>query len=184
MMVAAAAVAVTIGLVMEFGDGLPPRTVIRRVPARLHQLRPGMTRKQAHEILRLRESWLTGGLGATYGEGVLANRTMTETYDLRPHERYNRYATPKHPFPAISSLRWRPTAAIRLQFDADLQACGGFTSCEAFQVPPPGNPRVTPGYPWVVWDQRQEDSARLVGAWFVGHHKVMAEMPGSPKVER
>jgi hypothetical protein len=108
---------------------------------------------------------------------------MTETYDLRPLKWVNRYATPSNPHPAVGSFVPRSTAVIRLQFDADLQSSGIGLSSEDFQVPPPGNPRVTPGYPWVLWGERQEASARLIGALFVVDNKVIAELPDSPAID-
>jgi hypothetical protein len=183
MMVAVALVAAGLFAEREFGEGIPPNFVLRGVPARIGRLKPGMTRKQVHEILGLRKSWLLGGLSAKYGEGWLAHRTMTEIYDLRPLEWVNLYASPSNPHPALGRLVQRSTAVIRLQFDADNQSGGGFLSSEVFQVPPPGNPRVTPGYPWVVWGERQEASARLIGASFVVNNKVIAKLPDPPEID-
>ena len=183
MMVAVALVAAGLFAEREFGAGIPPNFVLRSIPARIGRLKPGMTRKQVHEILGLRKSWLLGGLSAKYGAGRLAVRTMTETYDLRPLKWVNRWATPSNPHPAMGSFVRRSTAVIRLQFDADLQYSGIGLSSEDFQVPPPGSPRVTPGYSWVLWDQRQEASARLIGASFVIDNKVIAESPDPPEID-
>jgi hypothetical protein len=180
MMVAVALVAAGLFVEREFGEGLPPNYVLRGIPARIARLKPGMTRKQVHEILGLKKSWLQGGLSAKYGAGRLAVRTMSESYDLRW---VDRWATPSNPFPAMGSFVPQSTAVIRLQFDADLQSCGIGLSSEDFQVPPPGNPRVTPGYRWVVWGEREETSARLIGASFVVDTKVVAEMPDSPAID-
>jgi hypothetical protein len=183
MMVAVALVAAGLFVEREFGEGLPPNYVLRGIPARIERLKPGMTRMQVHEILGLKKSWLEGGLSAKYGPGRLAFRIMSESYDLRPLRWVNRYARLGNPCPAMGSFTLQSTAVIRLQFDADLQSCGIFTSSEVFQMPPPANPRVTPGYPWVVWGEREEASARLNGASFVVDNKVIAEMPDSPEID-
>jgi hypothetical protein len=66
LMLLVAVIAVSLVLVGEFGEVCPPRYVLRGIPGRLAQLRSGMTRRQAHEILGLKKSWIRGGLGATY----------------------------------------------------------------------------------------------------------------------
>ncbi len=69
LMFLVAAIAVGLALLGEFGEGLPPRFVVRGIPARIARLRPGMTWEQTHEILGLEQTWLTGGTGAQFGGG-------------------------------------------------------------------------------------------------------------------
>jgi hypothetical protein len=66
LMLLVAVIAVGLVLVREFGEGCPPRYVLCGIPGRFAQLRSGMTRRQAHEILGLKKSWIRGGLGGTY----------------------------------------------------------------------------------------------------------------------
>jgi hypothetical protein len=139
-----------------------------------------MTRKQVHEILGLEKSWLVGGLSAKYGPGGLAPGTMSESYELRPLRLVDLYAGPDNPESAMGSFILTSAVAIRLQFDADNPSWGAFGSSEVFQVPRAANPRVTPGYPRGVWGEREEASARLIGASFVINNTVIAELPDSP----
>lgn len=67
MMIGVAVVALGLAIAEEFQDGIPPRFVVRRIPGRIAQLRPGMTKAQTHEVLGLNRPWIWGGLGATPG---------------------------------------------------------------------------------------------------------------------
>lgn len=69
-----AAVAVALSVIREeFGDGLPPRWIIRDLPRRVERLRPGMTREQVKDVLGLDRSWLLGGLGPSGEVHCLGN---------------------------------------------------------------------------------------------------------------
>jgi hypothetical protein len=85
MILLVAIIAVGCFIAQEFQDGLPPRFILRRIPGRIEQLRPGMTRQQTYDLLGLKKSWIRGGIGATFGltQGG-ANRTH-ETFYLRPN---------------------------------------------------------------------------------------------------
>jgi hypothetical protein len=63
-MVLTAIFAVGLVLAQEFGEGMPPRAVVRGIPARIARLEPGMTFRQVHEILGLEQSWFKGGTDA------------------------------------------------------------------------------------------------------------------------
>jgi hypothetical protein len=84
LMLLVAAIAVGLFLLREFGEGLPPRFVVRGIPARIARLRPGMTWEQTHEILGLEQSWLRGGTSAKYGGGDGGAHMMLEGYLVRP----------------------------------------------------------------------------------------------------
>ena len=84
LMLLVAAIAVGLALLGEFGEGLPPRFVVRGIPARIARLRPGMTWEQTREILGLEQSWLVGGTGAHFGGGVGNGHSMLEAYWVRP----------------------------------------------------------------------------------------------------
>jgi len=66
LIVAVAVLALGLAVAQEFGDGLPPRFVLRGIPGRVSQLRPGMSREQTFEILGVGRSWLRGGTGARF----------------------------------------------------------------------------------------------------------------------
>jgi hypothetical protein len=50
--------AVGLFVAQEFWEGMPPRSVVRGIPARIARLEPGMTFRQVHDILGLEKSWL------------------------------------------------------------------------------------------------------------------------------
>jgi hypothetical protein len=79
-----AAIAVGLALLGEFGEGLPPRFVVRGIPARIARLRTGMTWEQTHEILGLEKTWLMGGTGAQFGGGEGNGHYQVENYLVRP----------------------------------------------------------------------------------------------------
>jgi hypothetical protein len=83
-MVAVAAVAVGLVLIREFEDGIPPKYVLRRIPARITQLRPGMSRAQTQRILGLKESWMWGGSSASLIRMEGTPNVIHETYGMRP----------------------------------------------------------------------------------------------------
>ena len=84
LMLLVAAIAVGLVFLGEFGEGLPPRFVVRGIPARIARLRPGMTWEQTHEILGLEKTWLMGGTGAKFGGGEGNGHYMVEGYLVRP----------------------------------------------------------------------------------------------------
>jgi hypothetical protein len=53
------------------------------IPGRLAQLRSGMTRREAHEILGLKKSWIRGGLGATFSGGGRSGWMEYESFYVR-----------------------------------------------------------------------------------------------------
>ncbi len=56
--------AVGLFVAQEFWEGIPPRSVVQGIPARIARLEPGMTFEQVHDILGLEKSWLMGGTDA------------------------------------------------------------------------------------------------------------------------
>jgi hypothetical protein len=50
--------AVGLFVAQEFWEGMPPRSVVRGIPARIARLEPGMTFRQVHDILGLEKSLL------------------------------------------------------------------------------------------------------------------------------
>ena len=76
LLVFVSAVAVALGVVREFGEGLPPRFIVRDIPRRIKQLRSGMTREQVWDILGLDRSWLLGGTGPTGEMRIQGNGYM------------------------------------------------------------------------------------------------------------
>lgn len=63
MLVLVALSALAMLLYVEMKDGgLPPRTIVRRLPARIARLRPGMTRAESWGVLGLDRPWYRGGV--------------------------------------------------------------------------------------------------------------------------
>ncbi len=83
LLVVAASALATLAYV-EFKDGMPPRFVYRDMPARIDQLRPGMTRASAGEILGIGRPWYRGGLGEAPSLIVGIGVTSFETCYIRP----------------------------------------------------------------------------------------------------
>lgn len=84
MIVLVAFVASGFGIAREFGEGVPPRFVLRGIPDRIARLRPGMTRGQTREILGLGKSWIWGGTSATSGKANKMAQAWHETFYVRP----------------------------------------------------------------------------------------------------
>lgn len=84
MMVVIAAIAAALVLVREFAEGIPPRYVLRGIPARIGQLRPGMTKGQTYEVLGLNRSWMWGGISTTIGVREGGRHLTHETFYVRP----------------------------------------------------------------------------------------------------
>ena len=91
----------------EFRDGSPPRFVLRGIPARIAQLRPGMTRQETHDILGLDTPWWLGGTSARSGPGYGGGHWMQETYYLREMETVVRQASVGGGAPAPCSSGFR-----------------------------------------------------------------------------
>ena len=83
LMLVVAAIAAGLVLVGEFGEGLPPRYILRGIPARIDRLRRGMTRRQSYAILGLNQSWMTGGIGARPGERERRLNSIHEAHYVR-----------------------------------------------------------------------------------------------------
>jgi hypothetical protein len=109
LMAVVAAVALSLFLAQEFGEGLAPRFVLRSIPGRISRLRPGMTRAQTYEVLGNGKSWLTGGTGARLG----ARRAVGSTIDERLH------IGPPNVDRAGSDWVFWPSAMIKLRFRRD-----------------------------------------------------------------
>jgi hypothetical protein len=71
-------------LAREFEEGMPPRFVVRGIPARIGRLRPGMSRAEVREILGVDTSWFWGGTGAKFAIGHGGAHWSSETYLVRP----------------------------------------------------------------------------------------------------
>jgi hypothetical protein len=151
-MLIVATIAVGLTLVGEFGEGLPPRYVVRGIPTRMARLRPGTTWEQTHEILGLEQTWLTGGTGARFGHGDGSGQSMHEVYYVRPPRIVVGMARVEGGNPApVKTLQ--STAMIQLWFRRDMRSG--------------------------VWNWRQDKSTRLVRASFSKDSTTIAEMPGS-----
>ncbi len=83
IIVLVAVAAVGLFLQREFGEGMPPRFVVRGIPARIERLRPGMSRAEVREILGIDRSWIRGGTGATLGIAQGGAHHSIETYLVR-----------------------------------------------------------------------------------------------------
>jgi hypothetical protein len=83
LMLVIAAVAVAIVVTEEFADGVPPRFVLRGIPARIGQLRRGMTKRQSYQILGIDRSWMAGGISARPGPINADRHRTSEIYFLR-----------------------------------------------------------------------------------------------------
>jgi hypothetical protein len=80
-----ALVALGLFVAEEMADGLPPRFVVRGIPARMARLRPGMTWRQAADILGLDRSWLRGGLNDPQWSGSGNRQYLCMDYFVRPN---------------------------------------------------------------------------------------------------
>jgi hypothetical protein len=151
-MLLVAAIALGLALLGEFGEGLPPRFVVRGIPARIARLRPGMTWEQTREILGLEQSWLVGGTGAYFGGGEGNGYDMLEAYWVRPPRTVVVMSRVEGGDPAPVKT-FRSAATLKLWFRTDAQS--GTRS----------------------W--RRDESTRLVRAYFSSDSTTIAEMPGS-----
>ena len=157
LMFLVAAIAVGLALLGEFGEGLPPRFVVRGIPARIARLRPGMTWEQTHEILGLEQTWLTGGTGAQFGGGDGNGRNILEGYLVRPVRVVVVMARVGGVNPAPVKT-FQSAATVQVWFRTDIHS-GGRT-----------------------W--RQDKSTRLIRASFCSDSTTIAVMPGSFPLER
>src|SRR4051794_14079248 len=79
--------AVGLFVAQEFGEGMPPRSVVLGIPARLERLKPGMGYRQVQELLGLEKPWLEGGMGAQHVHGGRDGRDSLFVYRVRPTKR-------------------------------------------------------------------------------------------------
>jgi hypothetical protein len=149
MMIAVAVIAVGLWIATEFSEGVPPKFVIRSIPARIGRLRPGMTREQVEEILGLRTSWVWGGLGTKFVAGYGMHHHSYEHYELRKNMPVSAVARAKGQLTAATSFR--STATIQLVYRVHMDP--NATSIE------------------------RQESGRLVDAKFSLNNKTVAQMP-------
>ncbi|APW61962.1 hypothetical protein BSF38_03494 [Paludisphaera borealis] len=83
MLLITAIFALGLFVVEEFWDGIPPRFVVRGIPARINRLRRGMTWEQTRDILGLERSWLRGGTNASLRDSEGNGHYMYQTYNVR-----------------------------------------------------------------------------------------------------
>jgi hypothetical protein len=69
LMFITAVFAVGLFVAQETWEGMPPRSVVQGIPARIAQLEPGMSYLEVHEILGLAKSWSGGGTDAKHFVG-------------------------------------------------------------------------------------------------------------------
>ncbi len=79
-----AACALAMLLYGELKDGLPPRFIVRTLPARIACLRSGMPRAEARDILGIGRPWYRGGLGELTTSSVGAGVFTSEICPIRP----------------------------------------------------------------------------------------------------
>ncbi len=73
---------IAIGLMLyhELNEGLPPRSVIHGIPARIARLKPGMTRQETMEILGLGKPWYRGGISSYFSECSGGGELINESW--------------------------------------------------------------------------------------------------------
>lgn len=152
LMLLVAAIAVGLVFLGEFAEGLPPQFVIRGIPARIAQLRPGMNWERTREILGLEQSWLLGGTGAYYVGGDGSGHALLEAYCLRT-PRAVVVMKPVGGGNAAPVKTFTASASLKLWFRTDAEL--GTRS----------------------W--RRDKSTRLLRASFCGDSATIAVMPGS-----
>jgi hypothetical protein len=139
-------------VVQEFWDGMPPRFVVKGIPARFNRLRPGMTWEQTRDILGLETSWLRGGTNASFEHGEGNGHYMHEVYNVRsPRIVMEIASVGGGPFQPTGF--YRSKAMIQVWFRTDIDS--GITN----------------------W--RTNKATRLVRATFSNDATVVAEMPAS-----
>jgi hypothetical protein len=151
LMLITAGLALGLFIASECWDGMPPRFVLRGIPARIDRLRPGMTWEQAREIIGLETSWIEGGTSARFHGSERMGNLAHETYYLRP-PRLVAGMAPESGSPAMPAF-YQSGAMIQLWFTTD----GGAGILE--------------------W--RGDKATRLTGASFSSDSRVVSKMPGS-----
>ncbi len=109
-------------LYVELKDGgLPPRTIVRRLPGRIARLRPGMTRAEAWGVLGLDRPWYRGGV---LGPGELKPDGATILGDPVPgavREDFmigvRELTAPTPVAPNSTSRTWSATLVARIQLE-------------------------------------------------------------------
>ncbi len=150
LLVALSALAMLVYL--EVKDGMPPRFVVRGIPARVARLRPGMTRPQVKAVLGMRKPWYAGGTGHWKMWATGDGRHSDERYYLRG-ERLVAVDVARPGGPPGRAKVWRSAGSLRLRFQPD----------------PPGGP------------MRLDASDRLDSATFSDDSGTVAEMPMDSK---
>jgi hypothetical protein len=108
----------------ELRDDLPPRFVVRGIPARIARLKPGMSYRETAEILGLEKSWIRGGTSAWSDYGSGHARHISWVYTIRPEQTATGTAGVGRPATEIGvgfdrditedSPDWRQLASTRL----------------------------------------------------------------------
>jgi hypothetical protein len=145
-----AIVALSLFVLEEFSDGMPPRFVVRGIPSRINQLQPGMTWEEVRDVLGLQRSWVRGGTNATFGHGEGNGHYMHEVYYVRSPRLVMGMASlsggPSQPTGFLQS-----EALIQVWFSTEMGS--GFT------------------------DWRSKKTSRLIRASVSRDRTVIAEMP-------
>lgn len=149
-MIGIAVLALALATYVEFKDGLPPRSVLAAIPARIERLEPGMSFQQTSDILGLEKSWIRGGLDAQHFMGEGNGHSQYETYLLRPWRRVTITGSVAGGPPESVEIV-QSDAMIHLAFRTDIRAG------------------------WRGW--KTDPGTRLVRASFSRDRMVLAEMP-------
>jgi hypothetical protein len=99
----------------EFWEGMPPRSVVLGIPARLERLKPGMGYSQVQELLGLEKHWLKGGIGAQCVLSVGDGWETLFVYRVRPTKR----PRPKPGVGWTAMDYYQSHAMVQLWFDKD-----------------------------------------------------------------
>jgi hypothetical protein len=115
LMVVTAICAVVLFVAQEFREGMPPRSAVRGIPARIARLKPGMTFRQVHDILGLEKSWFKGGTDAKCLLAQEDGPVYHLVYSVRPA---SRVAGTPHVKGITTSLGvYRSHAMVEIWFD-------------------------------------------------------------------
>jgi hypothetical protein len=115
LMFVTAIFAVGLFVAQESWEGMPPRSVVQGIPARIGRLEPGMTFQQVHDILGLEKSWLMGGIDANCLLSEENGPFNHAVYFVRPGSRVT--GTPNVKGISTSVGVYRSHAMIELWFD-------------------------------------------------------------------
>jgi hypothetical protein len=115
LMFITAVFAVGLFVAQEFWEGMPPRSVVQGIPARIGRLKPGMAFQQVHDILGLEKSWLEGGTDAKCLLSQETGPLYHAVYFVRPASRVA--GTPNVKGITTSLGVYRSHAMIEMWFD-------------------------------------------------------------------